>query len=56
VHQVIEAGRCLRQGLTESASMPLDETLAILETLDAIRERLGLRYPADEAALTAGGE
>jgi predicted dehydrogenase len=32
-----EAARCLRDGLLESPLMPLDETLRIMETMDAIR-------------------
>lgn len=40
-----EAGRCLREGLTESPDMPLDETLAIMRTMDALRRQWGLRYP-----------
>jgi predicted dehydrogenase len=44
-YQAAEVGRCLRAGLTESPVMPLDETLAIMETLDAIRAQIGLTYP-----------
>jgi len=40
-----EAGRCLREGLTESPDMPLDETLAIMRTMDEIRRQWGLVYP-----------
>ncbi|WP_028608494.1 Gfo/Idh/MocA family protein [Paenibacillus harenae] len=43
-----EAMACLREGRTESAIMPLDETLDIMATLDAIRKQWGLRYPADQ--------
>lgn len=35
-HEAEEVGRCLRAGLTESATMPLDETLAIMQTMDAV--------------------
>jgi predicted dehydrogenase len=42
-----EAGRCLREGRLESETMPLDETLAIVQTLDTIRAQWGLRYPMD---------
>jgi hypothetical protein len=31
--------RCLREGAKESPVMPLDESLAIIETIDAIRAR-----------------
>lgn len=36
-HEAEEVGRCLAAGLTESPRMPLDETVAILRTLDLIR-------------------
>lgn len=42
-----EAMNCLREGKTESSVMPLEETLAIMTTLDTIRKQWGLRYPAD---------
>jgi predicted dehydrogenase len=47
--EAAEVMRCLREGRLESDVMPLDETLAIMRTLDRIREGWGLRYPADEA-------
>jgi predicted dehydrogenase len=43
-HEAIEVGRCLREGLTESPLMPLDETLAIMATMDEIRRQIGLDY------------
>jgi len=43
-HEAIEVVRCLRAGLTESATMPLDESISIMETLDEIRRQIGLRY------------
>ncbi len=43
--EAIEVGKCIRAGLTESAIYTLDETLAIMETLDRIRASWGLRYP-----------
>ncbi len=48
VHEALEAGRCLQAGLCESPVMPLDETLALMGVLDAIRAQIGLRYPADD--------
>jgi len=35
-HEADEVARCLEQGLTESPVMPLDETVAIMETMDAV--------------------
>lgn len=43
-----EAMNCLREGKPESAIMPLDETLAIMQTLDTIRAQWGLRYPGEQ--------
>jgi predicted dehydrogenase len=47
-HEVQEVVRCLRSGETESPMVPLDDTLALMRQLDRIRERIGLRYQADE--------
>jgi hypothetical protein len=46
-YQALEAMACLRQGKRESGIMPLDESLAVMETLDAIRAQWGLRYPGE---------
>ena len=46
-YEAMEVGRCLRAGLTESEVMPLDETLAMMETMDRIRQQWGLRYPVE---------
>jgi hypothetical protein len=43
-HQAAEVVRCLRAGETESPVMPLDETLAIMRTMDEIRRQIGLGY------------
>jgi len=46
--EAIEVGQCIRAGLTESPVYPLDETLAIMETMDRIRADWGLRYPFED--------
>ncbi len=38
---------CLAAGQTECALMPLDETIAIAETMDELRRQWGLRYPME---------
>ena len=38
---------CLNQGKLESDVMPLDETLSIMQTMDALRKKLGLVYDND---------
>jgi len=45
--EAAEVMRCLRAGKLESDLMPLDETLAIMKTLDAIQAQWGLKYPMD---------
>jgi hypothetical protein len=40
--------RCLRTGEQESPLMSFDETLAILEVMDALRAPWRLSYPCDE--------
>jgi predicted dehydrogenase len=47
-YEAAEVGRCLRAGLLQSPVMPLDETLAIMRTMDTIRAQWGLVYPGDE--------
>ena len=46
-YEAEEAGRCLREGLLESPTMPLDETLQIVQTLDRIRAPWPVTYPGD---------
>jgi len=38
---------CLMQGMTESPVMKFSDTLELMETLDRIREKANIRYPAD---------
>ncbi|MDO5494961.1 MAG: Gfo/Idh/MocA family oxidoreductase [bacterium] len=45
--QVAEAARCVAEGLTESPVLPLDETVAIMEIMDAVRASLGVRFPGE---------
>jgi predicted dehydrogenase len=42
--EAAEVHRCLREGLTESPVVPLAETLAVMATLDAVRENIGVQY------------
>jgi predicted dehydrogenase len=44
-HQAVEVMRCLRAGLLESPIMPLDESVAIMETMDELRRQWGVRFP-----------
>lgn len=40
-HQAEEVARCLREGLLESPFMPLDETVEIMQTMDAVLAQAG---------------
>ncbi|MGI5407883.1 Gfo/Idh/MocA family protein [Streptomyces chartreusis] len=51
-HEAAEVMRALRAGESESPLVPLEGTLAVMRTLDAIRDRVGVRYPGEET----GGE
>ena len=46
-YEAQEVARCLGEGLTESAVMPLDETVALMRILDEIRAQIGLKYPME---------
>jgi dihydrodiol dehydrogenase / D-xylose 1-dehydrogenase (NADP) len=45
--EAAEVMDCLRAGRFESDLMPLEETLSILQTMDAIRAQWGLKYPME---------
>jgi predicted dehydrogenase len=53
-YEAAEVMRCLRTGETESPLVPHDSTLAVMATLDAIRERVGVRYPGEERSVPGG--
>ena len=44
-YEAAEVGHCIRSGQHESAILRLDETLAIMETLDKLRKHWNLTYP-----------
>ncbi|MGL4255094.1 Gfo/Idh/MocA family protein [Microbacterium sp.] len=46
--QALAAERYLAEGLTDSPVLPIDETVAIMSTLDEIRQLVGVRYPGEE--------
>ncbi|MBN1486353.1 MAG: Gfo/Idh/MocA family oxidoreductase [Anaerolineae bacterium] len=46
-YEAAEVMRCLRAGALESAIMPLDETLTLMQTLDQLRAQWGLVYPSE---------
>jgi predicted dehydrogenase len=46
-YQAAEAEQLIRAGKISSDILPTEETVAIMETLDAVREQIGLRYPGE---------
>ncbi len=38
---------CIRAGALESSIMPLEESIAIAESMDRMRAQWGLRYPME---------
>ncbi|MEU1009723.1 Gfo/Idh/MocA family oxidoreductase [Streptomyces sp. NPDC005890] len=52
-HEAQEVMRALRAGEKESPLVPLEGTLAVMRTLDAVRERIGVRYPGDAVTASA---
>jgi len=46
-YEAAEVARCVRAGKIESEGLPHAETLAIMQTLDAVRAQWGLKYPME---------
>jgi hypothetical protein len=46
-YEAAEVASCVRAGKLESAVMTLDESLQIMETMDAIRAQWGMKYPME---------
>ncbi len=46
-YQIREVVDALRAGRRESTTMPLDETLSIMQTMDTIRQQVGVRYAGE---------
>lgn len=47
-YQALAAERYLTAGLTDSDVLPIEESVAIMATLDEVRELVGVRYPGEE--------
>jgi predicted dehydrogenase len=45
--QALAAEQYVRAGLTDSPELPLDESIAIMRTLDEVRAQIGVRYPQE---------
>lgn len=48
VYEMREVTRCIHQGLTQSPTMPWDETLQTMRLLDGVRSQIGLQYANDK--------
>jgi len=46
-YQIREAVNCIQKGLIETPIIPHSETLSVMQTLDTIRQQIGLRYDVD---------
>lgn len=46
-YEAAAVGQCLREGKLECETMPLYETLEIMDTMDRIRAQWGLKYPME---------
>ena len=46
-YEFAEAVRCIREGKTESESMPLDRSVFLMELMDKLRRGWGLVYPQE---------
>lgn len=47
-HEAMEVASCVQSGQIESKTMPLDELLTIVQTMDTIRTQWGLQYPSEK--------
>jgi predicted dehydrogenase len=45
--EIAEFCACLSEGRLESTILPLRESVQVMETLDALREAMGVRYPGE---------
>jgi predicted dehydrogenase len=50
-HELVEVTECVRAGATESAIMPLADTLAVQAVLEQAAQQLGVRHTEDASAL-----
>ena len=47
-YEFLACRQALIDGLLEPREMPLEETLYIMELMDALRQKWGVRYPMDD--------
>lgn len=47
-YEFLEAVRCIREGRTESESMPLERSIQVMEIMDSLRKDWGVIYPQEQ--------
>lgn len=47
-YEFAEAVRCIREGKTESDSMPMADTIKVMRVMDALRKQWGFVYPQEK--------
>ncbi len=52
-YELREVTRCVQEGRTQSATMPLAHSIATMELFDDVRKQLGVRYPNDASVAGA---
>ncbi|MFZ3452889.1 Gfo/Idh/MocA family protein [Arthrobacter sp. 7Tela_A1] len=52
-YELREVTRCIQEGLTESPTMPLADSLRTMQLFDEVRAQLGVRYPNDDLQAAA---
>lgn len=55
LHEVEEVHDCLLRGKQESPRMTLDDSLALMQVMDAMRASWGFRYPHEQTTAGASG-
>ena len=48
-HEFEEAARCIREGLTESPLITLEESIAVARITEKVRKEAGIVYPGETA-------
>lgn len=51
-YQFVACRDAIAEGLLEPPQMPLEETMYIMELMDGLREKWGVRYPMDDIDYT----
>lgn len=46
-YEFLEAAECIRSGETQSRSMPMEETVHMMELMDSLRKQWGMVYPQE---------